>query len=94
MMKKFIEEHWFGGFLLMILICVMYILYVHEHATRKEGCSYIDHICVKSHIETSERYYGKRWNTIKTEVCDESEEIEVPRDCITYHWFWGDHKDY
>ena len=85
-MKKFIEEYWFGGFLLLISVCVTYIIYVHEHPTRTQGCSYIDHVCIKSHIETSERYYGKR--------CDESKQVEVPCDCITYHWFWGDQKDY
>ncbi len=93
-MKKFIEEYWVGGILLLIASFVLYIIYVNETATRTEGCSYIDHLCVKSHIETSDRYYAKSWHTEETEVCDESEEIEVPCDCITYHWFWGDHKNY
>jgi len=93
-MKKFIEEYWVGGILLLIASFVLYIIYVNETATRTEGCSYIDHLCVKSHIETSDRYYTKSWHTEETEVCDESEEIEVPCDCITYHWFWGDHKNY
>jgi hypothetical protein len=93
-MKKFIVEYWVGGILLLIASFVLYIIYVNETATRTEGCSYIDHLCVKSHIETSDRYYAKSWHTEETEVCDESEEIEVPCDCITYHWFWGDHKNY
>ena len=93
-MKKFIVEYWLGGILLLIASFVLYMIYVNETATRTEGCSYIDHLCVKSHIETSERYYAKSWHTEETEVCDESEEIEVPCDCITYHWFWGDHKNY
>jgi hypothetical protein len=93
-MKKFIVEYWVGAILLLIASFVLYIIYVNETATRTEGCSYIDHLCVKSHIETSDRYYAKSWHTEETEVCDESEEIEVPCDCITYHWFWGDHKNY
>jgi len=93
-MKKFITEYWFGGILILIASFVIYVIYVDRTATRKEGCSYFDSICVKSHIETSERYYGRRWNTIETEVCDESEVVEVPCDCVTYHWFWGDHKNY
>jgi len=94
-MKLHIKENLILACITFFAVCVViYVMYVNETATRKEGCSYIDHVCIKSHIETSERYYGKRWNTIETEVCDESEEVEVPRDCITYHWFWGDHKDY
>jgi hypothetical protein len=93
-MKKFILEYWFGGILLLIASFLLYMIYVDTTATRTEGCSYIDHLCVKSHMETSERYYGRRWNTIETEVCDESEEIEVPCDCVTRHYFWGDTKDY
>lgn len=93
-MKKFIIEYWFGGILLLISLFTTYVIYVNETATRTEGCSYLDRICIKSHIETSERYYGKRWNTIETEICDEHEIVEIPCDCITYHWFWGDSKDY
>lgn len=93
-MKAFFKEYWFGCLLFPIITFVTYAIYVDHTATRIEGCSYIDTICIESHIETSERYYGKRWNTIETEVCDEYEEIEVPCDCVTYHWFWGDSKNY
>jgi len=93
-MKLEIEEYWFVGILLMIAVFVTYIIYVDSTATRTPGCHYMDSICLKSHIEKSERYYGKRWNTIETEVCDSSEQIEVPCDCITRHYFWGDKKDF
>ena len=93
-MKKLVEEYWFGAFLILIVSSLMYIIYVEETATKKPGCHYTDTICIKSHIETSERYYGKRWNTIETEICDEHQIIEVPCDCITRHYFWGDSKNY
>lgn len=94
-MKKFSKDEWFWIITFGLIISfIIYILYVNQTATRTQGCSYIDHVCVKSHIETSERYIGKRWQTTETEVCDESKEIEVPCDCVTYHWFWGDYKDY
>ena len=94
-MKLHIKENLILACITFFAVCVViYVMYVNETATRKEGCSYIDHVCIKSHIETSQRYYGRNWHTIETEVCDESEQVEVPCDCITYHWFWGDHKDY
>lgn len=77
-----------------IIISVTYVVWVDSTATRTSGCSYWTYECIKSHIEKSERYYAKSWHTEETEVCDEHEVIEVPCDCITYHWFWGDYKNF
>ena len=93
MSEKIINFIW-CTFPFLILTVVLYLLYVDANATRVEGCSHYEKECIKSHIETSERYYAKRWNHEEYEVCDEYETVEVPNDCITYHFFWGDEMNY
>jgi len=87
-----------SGFVLISFIS--YIIYVVQTADRRPGCSYTADLCVSSHTETSTHWQGGfggipgHWVTSEDEVCDEYEEVEVPCDCVTYHWFWGDYKNY
>lgn len=100
-MKPHIKENllwiWFGFFVICV---ILYIMYVIQTADRKPGCFYYEDVCVSSHTE--ERTYwqggfGKmpgHWVTSETSVCDDWETVKVDDDCVTYHWFWGDHKNY
>jgi hypothetical protein len=84
-----------------ILISIfVYTIYVVETADHKPGCSYDQNLCVSSHLEESTHWqggFGKmpgHWVTTEAEVCDDWETVTVDCDCITYHWFWGDYKNY
>jgi hypothetical protein len=92
---KYSKDDWFWIILFSIIILgSTYAVWVDTTATRKAGCSYWTNECTSSHIEKSERYYAKSWHTEETEVCDDYDIVEVPCDCVTYHWFWGDYKNY
>ena len=87
-------------FTTLFLSAVGYVIYVNETADRKPGCFYYEDVCVSSHTE--ERTYwqggfGKmpgHYVTTQDVVCDDWETVKVDDDCVTYHWFWGDHKNY
>jgi len=88
---------WIG----FVLICfISYVLYVIQTADRKPGCSYDQDVCVSSHTESTSHWQPGignmpgRWVTSEDEVCDGYETVTVDCDCITYHWFWGDYKNY
>ena len=100
-MKQHIKENliwtWFGFLLFSI---ILYIVYVNQTADRKPGCSYTDNVCVSSHTEESTHWqggFGKmpgHWVTTENSVCDDYETVTVPCECVTYHWFWGDYKNF
>jgi len=101
-MKRHIKENllwtWFG----FGIICIFaYIFFVIQTADRRPGCSYTDNVCVSSHTESSQvwqpgvgKYSYGHYVTREDDVCDDYETVTVPCDCITYHWFWGDHKNF
>lgn len=74
----------------LTIIGLIYIIFVITTATRKPGCTYTTQRCLRSHTDTTQRYWGRRWHDEEYEVCDEFETITHDCDCVTYHWFWGD----
>lgn len=92
-MKKTINEdlNWII-FLTFICSIFIYVIYVVQTATHKPGCNNSYEKCIKSHIEIKNVYYGKYQHQIHESVCDEYKTVNYNRDCITYHWIWGDSK--
>lgn len=100
-MKPHIKENLKWLWFFFFVICIfLYIFYVIQTADRKPGCSYEQDECVSSHTEESTHWqggFGKmpgHYVTTETSVCDDWETVTIDCDCITYHWFWGDHKNY
>ena len=96
--KEVIWWIWAGFISLSI---VGYFVYVMETADRKQGCTYSQEECVSGHTEESTHWqpgFGKyssgHWVTSEDYVCDDYETVTYQCDCITYHWFWGDYKNY
>jgi hypothetical protein len=78
-------------FMGILVIIGSYIIYVISNSTDyKNGCICSDTICISSHMEARQVYYGRYWHTIEDEVCDEYKTNEYDCDCRVYHWFWGD----